>query len=149
MKKIVLLISFIFLFQSINVYGAEKITIIYDANDGSGRTKVVELDKGDEYRLLGSDAFDNLNDDSNDPMDDKVILGWMKNPDDSRYTYATYAILKNNPNSSSQYNMWESLNSQTEITLYAMWDKREDISNLLAAHALSGEGATLLLFKKI
>ena len=140
MKKYLIII--ILLLSSISVK-AEKLTIIYDSNDGSGRTKTVELEKGNLYKMLGDDVFKQLNDNKDNPMDDKVINRWTRNPDNSDWGYCSFCEYEYNPYSSEALDQWESLNNETELRLYAKWEPRRDISNLLTLNDLAGEGVVI------
>lgn len=123
-KKILFLLSFIFLFEIKNV-NAETFTITYDANDGSGRTKVVECEKDSGCKALGADTFKNLDDDPNDPMDDKVISGWSITPDGYR-----------------DYYVYEVINNVDDITLYGIWSERKDVNYMIDSITVTGDGVT-------
>ena len=138
MKKIVL--SFILFFSSILFVSADTLTITYDANDGSGRTKVVEVEKGDSYVLAGNDIFDHFNDDKDDPMDDEVITRWTMNPDNSDLVGSVFYTIERYHNTGEINSRWEFFNNEDEVTLYAEWDKREDLSDRLTVTSITGEG---------
>ncbi len=140
MKRYVLIIIIFIMFVPFMVNAEETLTITYDANDGSGRTKVVELEKGDTYTLLGTDTFKKFNDDKDDPMDDEVISRWTINPDNSDNGYAIYSSKSRTSTYPSVVRDWEFFNNQTELTLYAKWTKREDISDRLSSNIVTGDG---------
>ena len=125
MKKI--LAFLLCLFGGVVVVNADTLTITYDANDGSGRTKVVELEKGDSYEIAGNDIFEQINNDPDDPMDDRVIDRWRTNPDNTGISFAIYQDITRIDYSNNISRDWEFLNSQTEVTLYAQWTERSSI----------------------
>lgn len=140
MKKLLLLFCIIFLFGIKNV-NAETLTITFDANDGSGRTKVVEYEKGPSYKMLGADSFKYLDDNLDNPMDDKVISGWSKNPDGA-ITYGAYNNITKPNYELSGTTPYDVLNNANEITLYGVWTKRQDVSYMIDSFTVMGEGVT-------
>ena len=140
MKRYVLIIILFMMFIPFTVNAKETLTITYDANDGSGRTKVVELEKGDVYTVLGTDVFEKINDDKDNPMDDEIVTRWTLNQDNSDFGYCAFCSWSRTTSNGGTNSTWEFLNSQTELTLYAQWDKRVDISDLIISNSLTGEG---------
>ncbi len=140
MKRYVLIIILFMMFIPFTVNAEETLTITYDANDGSGRTKVVELEKGDVYTILGTDVFEKINDDKDNPMDDEIVSRWTVNQDNSDFGYFAFSSWSRTASNGNIVSTWEFLNSQTELTLYAQWDKRVDISDLIISNSLTGEG---------
>ncbi len=121
----------------IMVFAEDYVTITYDANDGSGRTKVVQLEKGDSYTLAGNDLFEQFDKDPNNPMNDKVINRWGKEPT-STSGFSVYSTIE--PTYYGSHNSsYDFFNDASEITLYAIWEGREDISDLLTLDNMSGE----------
>ncbi len=138
MKK--LLLSLIIFFSFCIVVSADTLTITYDANDGSGRTKVVEFEKGDSYEIAGNDIFEQINNNPDDPMDDRIISRWTLNPDNSDFGYSLFITINRIDAHNNIDSDWTFLNNQTEVTLYAKWDERDDISDLLTVDSLTGDG---------
>ena len=89
MKKLVFLLILI-MGIPLTINAKDTLTITYDANDGSGRTKTVDLPRGDSYTMLGNDVFSSLNDDAKNPHDDKVIKSWNTSPDGSGTTLSIF-----------------------------------------------------------
>ena len=143
MKKIKLfLIIFLFIMCMPFVVNAETLTITFDANDGSGRTKVVEYEKGPSYKMLGADSFNYLNDDPDDPMDDKVIKGWSKTPDGTATYEANYDITRSKNAGPTVITSYDVLNNADEITLYGIWTERKDVTYMINSFTVTGEGVT-------
>ena len=42
------------------VKAQERLTITYDANDGTGRTRVITYSKGNSYTIAGNDIFNSF-----------------------------------------------------------------------------------------
>jgi len=141
MKKILILLSAILLFGIKNVY-AETLTITYDANDGSGRNKVVEYEKSPSYKMIGADAFNYLDDDPDDPMDDRVISGWSTNPDGTAVYEANDDITRSKYESPDIITSYDVLNNEDEITLYGIWTERKDVNYMINSFTVTGEGVT-------
>ena len=128
MKKYLLLII---LLLPISVL-AEIYTITYDANDGSGRTKVVEYSDVQNIVLEGTHAFEKLDDNANDPMDDSSIDRWNLNTDNSDWGYAPWGY----------YETSSMFSSSNNITLYAKWVGRVELNRTLNYLYLNGENIT-------
>ena len=141
MKKLLLLLSIMLLFEIQNV-NAETLTITFDANDGSGRTKVVQYEKGPSYKMLGADSFKYLDDDLDDPMDDKVIKGWSKTPNGGTTYEANRDITRPKNTPSDQITSYDVLNNADEITLYGFWTERKDVNYMINSFTVTGEGVT-------
>ena len=137
-----LVFAFLLIILPVKVLATDTLTITYDANDGSGRTKTVVMDKGPEYTLLGSDIFEYLDDDPDDPQDDRLISRWTVNSDNSDWGYCAFCTYKPNGSSTSVDN-YNFFNDASEIYLYAQWEKREDLKpHNLVSETASGEGVT-------
>ncbi len=138
MKKLILTLVLFFSFSIVAL--ADTLTITYDANDGTGRTKVVVLEKGDSYTMADSYFFKHPDDTPDDPMDDRVISTWTMNPDGTQGYFSAATVYSSTDKYPSTY---EKLNSYTEITLYAKWVERQDIGYMITNFEVTGDGVTL------
>ncbi len=139
-NKVLLLIFLLALFfVPFSVQAAEYLTITYDANDGTGRTKIIKyLKNSNSYSMAGNDTFKSTNIDNNH-MNDEQISGWCyeKNCTSNWGTFPVFATYyKNDDRSGQKYN---ELNSQSNITLYAKWEKRQDISQAISSITITGD----------
>ena len=133
MNRIMLLIGTVLLFLPILVLGKEELTITYDSNDGTNRTKVKTIEKGDSYRLEGQELFGFSK--GKTPLQDRVIDSWYTNPNGTGYYYPIDEDFD-----SSLYS-YSYLNDSSNITLYAIWDDRKDVTRGLSEISLTGDGA--------
>ena len=143
MKKFILPILLFLMFVPVSVIAKEKVTIIYDSNDNTGRVKEVEYDRGEYYTLENASIFNPIGLDSNDPMDDRLISGWCLNSDctnwcdDDNCTHKFWDGLLAGRNYT-----FNSLNNTDNLRLYARWDGRKEISNQLKQLAVSGDAVS-------
>ncbi|MBR4693669.1 MAG: MucBP domain-containing protein [Bacilli bacterium] len=133
--------ALILLVFPIMVFAEEYITITYDANDGSGRTKTFQIQKGDSYTIEPCSIFEYIDPNPNDFMDDMVITEWNTKADNSgthlRVGY-TYSETDRSPYYVSIYNI---INDWDNITLYGSWEGRADIASGIKQVRLTGLGA--------
>ena len=122
MKKIILLVIAYILFVPFMANAEEKYTITYDANDGTGRTKVVEVDNINKVKMPGVSIFKNLDDDPEDPLDDKIINSWNINVGENIYSYSKTRFLFN-----YTYDLEKYYKDSNNITIYAEWQGRTEI----------------------
>ncbi len=138
MKK--LLFAFIFFFSFTFFVSADALTITYDSNDGTGRTKVVEYEEGDSYTMADSFFFKHPDDTLDDPMDDRVISRWSYNSDGTGSSFSPATVYS----SSDRYpETYERLNNADEMTLYAIWTERKDVGYMITDFEVTGDGVTL------
>lgn len=116
MKKTFLILL---LFFPICVYASGPITITYDANDGSGRTKVVTYEDSSNVKMLGNDVFNQLDDDPDTYEDDKIIDRWHKKEDCSDWGYSVFSTYDDIIGDDENMEF---------LTLYAGWEGRKDIT---------------------
>ena len=100
----------------------ENYTITFDANDGSGRTKVVEVDNIKKVKMPGVSIFKNLDDDPEDPLDDKIINSWNINVGENIYSYSKTRFLFN-----YTYDLEKYYKDSNNITIYAEWQGRTEV----------------------
>ena len=128
MKKIILLVIAYILFVPFMANAEEKYTITYDANDGTGRTKVVEVDNINKVKMPGVSIFKNLNDDPEDPLDDKIIYSWNMNAGEDisthsktrfhlDYTYDLNNYFNDSIKQNKKYNKSQKYQSRNKETL--------------------------------
>ncbi len=133
MRKHLFLILLFIMFMPFVVKAQERLTITYDANDGTGRTRVITYSKGNSYTIAGNDIFNSFNP-NNDPMNDNKIFAWCIEKNCTRL-FGDFFIYQKYEKGDSAY---EILNEKTELTLYAKWDKRKDISSSIRSIDISG-----------
>ncbi len=105
-----------------SVSAEEKYTITYDANDGTGRTQVVEIDTS-EIIMPDIDFFGANDLDDDNYLNKPVINSWnlvdnanLFNYSDTRY-YSNYT-----------YTIDDLFDGTRNIILYAEWQKKEQIA---------------------
>ena len=123
MKKLLLSIILLIMFIPFVVNADDKLTITYDANDGSGRTKVIEVDNIKEVKMPGVSIFKNLNDDPEDPLDDKIIYSWNMNAGEDISTHS-----KTRFHLDYTYDLNNYFNDSNNITIYAEWQGRIEVT---------------------
>ena len=123
MKKIVLSFLLFIMFIPFVVNADDKLTITFDANDGSGRTKIVEVENISKVKMPGSFYFENLNDDPEDPLDDKIIYSWNMNVGEDISTYS-----KTRFHLDSTYDLNNYFKDSNNITIYAEWQGRVEVT---------------------
>ena len=141
MFKKIYFLFLLFLIFPVIVFAEDYVTVIYNANDGSGRTKTVQLPKGDSYILEGNSIFDQIDDDPNDSMDDKLISNWRTKSDGSGLYVSINYSYKNKPNDPSA--VYTLFNESDTVNLYAQWVGREDASNCIENLFASGEAVSV------
>ena len=141
MYKKIYFLFLLFLIFPVIVFAEDYVTVIYNANDGSGRTKTVQLPKGDSYILEGNSIFDQIDDDPNDSMDDKLISNWRTKSDGSGLYVSINYSYKNKPNDPSA--VYTLFNESDTVNLYAQWVGREDASNCIENLFASGEAVSV------
>ena len=132
-KKMLLLITTL-LFLPIFVLGKEELIITYDSNDGTNRTEVQTLEKGDSYKMAGENIF-GLSKGKNS-LGDTVIGSWNTAPD------GTGKGLPLDRAVDSTYANYSYLNDVDNIRLYAIWENRKDVARGLSDISLTGDGAS-------
>lgn len=133
MKRIILILITVLLILPFSVLGKEEITVVYHSNDGTNRTKTKTIEKGDSYRLEGQDLFGFSK--GKTSLEDRVIDSWYTNPDGTGYYYPI------DENITSSLYSYSYLDDSSNITLYAIWNDRKDITSGLSEISLTGDGA--------
>ncbi|MBR2711541.1 MAG: MucBP domain-containing protein [Bacilli bacterium] len=125
MKKNMLFLLLLIMLVPFMAKAEENYTITFDANDGSGRTKVVEVDNINKVEMPGVDIFKNLNDNPEDPLDDKIIYGWNMKTGQDIYNYSKTRFHFNHI-----YDLEKYYEDSNNITIYAEWQGRMEITPL-------------------
>lgn len=122
MKKFILLVIAYILFVPFMANAEEKYTITYDANDGTGRTQVVEL-TNDKIIMPDITFFEVEDLGDTDYLDKPVINSWNLNNNAKLSDYSDTRFYSN-----YTYTIDDLFDNSKNITLYAEWQKRISIS---------------------
>ncbi len=136
MKKSLYFILLFLLIFPLKVFAEDTITVIYNANDGSGRTKTFEMPKGDEYTFEDGHIFEHIDPNPNDSMDDLNIAYWTTEADGGSIFIGTY---RNNPYDPYHYEKYNYINNSTSLTLYAQWEGRKNIASGITSITPTGD----------